>query len=153
VVIAAPSVACTPNLSDQPTAADILTQTDRWYVGSQGLANALSEDEALNDHVLSHICSGAHEWLLVAQRAYPSNYAHLNEELSSALAVALVASPDEVLRAFGTDVCHMPDHLPASCETIDWPGRVRAALERSSDHAEAQSRAECIAMVTAKDVQ
>jgi hypothetical protein len=152
VMAAMLAVACTPKLSDQPTAAEILAQSDHWYVGPQGLANALGENETLRNHVLSNICSGSGEWLLVAQKVFPSNYAHLNEELSSALAVALVAAPDQVLRHFGTGVCHMPDYLPASCETASWSDRVHSALAGSTAGPEAQSRVDCLAMLRAGNV-
>lgn len=51
-------VACTPNLSDKPSATEVLEQTSHWFVGKQGLANALYENDSLASHVMGQVCTG-----------------------------------------------------------------------------------------------
>ena len=139
-------VGCSPNLGDTPTPEEILSAIGRPHVGKQGLANALVDDEELTEHVLSGICSGSSHWLSVAERAFPTNYAHLNEEMSSALAVALVINPNRVLEKFGPDICHEPDHLPTACDTSTWGDRAAAALGAMSEDLGGDRQA-CLARV------
>jgi hypothetical protein len=144
---AAALVACAPDLSDKPSATEVLEQTSHWFVGKQGLANALYDNDSLSTHVLAQICTGDSRWLSVAHRAYPTNYAHLNEDLSSALSVALVTSPSEVLQTFGADVCHEPDDVPPSCVTTDWAARARLAVEQVASPGLRGSRDECLKQI------
>jgi len=139
--------ACAPDLPDKPSAADVLAQTDRWFVGKQGLANKLYDDDALAEYVVGELCTGDSQWLEVARRVFPTNYAHLNEDLSSALSVALVTSPSTVLRSFGSEPCHLPDDLPASCVTMDWPARATRAIEAVSAASLGNSKDECLKKV------
>jgi hypothetical protein len=140
--------ACQPSVSHEPSAGDLLAQLQS-QTGSRRLANALVEDKTLNVHILTRICSGNLEWLAVARKLYPTNYAHLNEEISSAVAVALVTSPGEVLRTFGTEACHLPDDLPSSCDIADWPRQATAALvDLSGDPDVASAREECLALLS-----
>ena len=141
--------ACTPDLPDKPSAADVLAQTDRWLVGKQGLANKLYDDDVFAGYVAAEICTGDSQWLAVAHRAFPTNYAHLNEDLSSALSVALVTSPSEVLRSFGSEPCHLPDDLPASCVTTEWPARARRAIDAISSPTLDASKGECLKQIDA----
>jgi hypothetical protein len=69
--------------------------------------------------------------------------AHFNEELSSAVAAALLHSPTEVLRRFGSDMCHEPDHLPAACDVSRWPERVRTSLAGVQDPNVAEIKIKC----------
>ena len=144
IFVLAMLAACTPDLPEKPSAADVLAQTNRWFVGKQGLANKLYDDDALAEYVVGEICTGDSQWLQVAQRVFPTNYAHLNEDLSSALSVALVTSPSTVLRSFGSEPCHLPDDLPASCVTMDWPARATRAVEAVSPASLGSSKDECL---------
>lgn len=83
----------------------------------------------------------------MARRVYPTNYAHLNEDLSSALSVALVTSPSEVLQTFGSDVCHEPDDVPPACVTTDWAARVRLAVEKVASPGLLARRDECLMQI------
>jgi hypothetical protein len=137
---------CAPNLSDTPKAEEVLSEIARPHIGKQGIANALVDNKALTEHVLGGICSGSTQWISVAEQTFPTNYAHLNEEISSALAVALIAEPDLILEKFGPDICHAPDHLPVACDSSSWDDRVTAALGTTSEALSAD-RQSCLAGV------
>jgi len=136
-------IGCSANLPDRPSARSVQREADRWLVGWRGVANTVAEDKSLRTHVLTQICSGDAEWVGVASRLLPTVYAHLNEELSSALAVALLHSPAEVLRVLHPDVCQVPDDLPPACDVAHWRKRAEAALASVADTDLQKAKQQC----------
>ena len=134
--------ACEANLSEHPTADEVLSAMDRPWIGREGLELQFFNDPAVEDGVLSGICTATPEWLAVADRLNDTNNAHLGEELSSALAVGLTRKPEAVLGKF-EDVCHEPEDLPESCNVPHWRVAATEALQKISDPALAAVKEKC----------
>lgn len=123
-------LSCTASLSSTPTPEEIQSECKRIFVGPNGVVFAMDSDQRLHDHILEGICSGSDAWLNVARQLYPGNNAHMNEEISSAVAVALSKNPRLVLQLFKPEeVCHEPDFLPAECRTSRWIQNVKTSLK------------------------
>ena len=143
LLLAALSVACNARFTDRPSASALEEEASRRLVGWSGVAASIQQNDSLRSHTLTQICGGNPQWIAVAREIYPTSYAHLNEEVNSALAAALARSPTEVLRAFGSDVCHEPNHLPAACDISSWHNRVRLAVAGVQDPSVAVVKREC----------
>ena len=142
-VVVTALAACQARLDNRPSAQAVQREAGRRVVGWRGVVATIAEDDSLRSHVLGQVCAGDAEWLTVARNMFPTSYAHLNEELSSAVAAALLRSPTEVLRRFGSDMCHEPDHLPSACDVSRWSERVRTSLAGVQDPNVAEVKIKC----------
>jgi len=136
--------ACESNLSGHPSAKEVLTALDRPWIGRAGIEQQFFNDEAIEDAVLSGICTATPEWLEVAHRLFETSNAHLGEELASALAVALIRRPEAVLGKFEYRyVCSEPDDLPGACSVPHWRVAASDALQKIRDPALAVVKEKC----------
>ncbi len=142
IALAVMLTACAPDISKQSSPEEILTALDHPWVRDIDTIDLLLTNPEVTDHINGGICNASPAWLTVASRLYPLTDAHLAEEMSSALSVALTKEPKIVLERFES-VCHAPEHLPASCNLPDWRSAALEALRTVNDPALAAKRQEC----------
>jgi len=149
-IVVAGLSACSAPLPSRPTAQQIKARALSYTVGWDRMAETIATREELRAYVLSQICTGDAEWLVIAQHIYPSRRAHFSEELGSAISVALLSQPDKVLGAFGARACIEPDELPAECDAANWRTRARSAVAQVSAFELEQTKTTCTSQLGTK---
>ena len=137
------ALSCDAHLTKNSSADAVRSQAARKFVGWEGVKSAMLNDAEVGDHIFGQICTGDSDWLQVAHGLRSVSDGHFGETLSSALSVALLRSPSEVLAGFGTEACVTPEYLPETCDTSNWLVRARAAIASVYEPKARATKAKC----------
>lgn len=133
---------CAPDFPVHPSAQEVLSALDKPWIGRAGVEESFMRDGNVEAEILAGVCTASPQWLEVAHRMFDTGNAHFGEELSSALAVALVKRPKFVLEKFDY-MCHEPEDLPDSCAVPHWRAAALEALSSVKDPALAARKEKC----------
>lgn len=142
--------ACGVNLGQTSSAEEVISEIER--VGKSAVQGAMWNDDNLSKHIICSIASGRSEWLSVAAELKGGSYAHVNEELSSAAAAALIHATEAVLRLpadryYVSAICAPPGYSYIQCVAPGWRLRAAEALAKVEAPELKERRDQCLAVL------